>query len=184
MLIKKLNMKNKKASKKWKSKIDFHGVAPSKIVQFHEETKEALKESICNIEKEILILKEKIKELETTLILKTLFVDPLTTIQPTLTLEGVPEGSSKLKGSSSLLLAVRKYVGDGIQKTIYLIQEIWELAQIFTSFSSRIMHFKEYLQKDLENDEGFYKEVVGMFAQKVSSLSDTYIREHNLPSSI
>jgi hypothetical protein len=26
--------------------IDFHGVAPSKIVQFHEATREALKESV------------------------------------------------------------------------------------------------------------------------------------------
>jgi hypothetical protein len=95
-----------------------------------------------------------------------LFVEPLTTIQPTLTLEDVPESNSKLKGSSSLLLAVRKYVGDGIQKRIDLIQEIWELAQSSTNFSMRIMHFKEYLQKDLENDEGFYKEVVGTFWQK------------------
>jgi hypothetical protein len=46
------------------------------------------------------------------------------------------------------------------------------------------MHFKEYLQKDLENDEGFYKEAVGTFAAKVSSLSDTHRREQNLPSNI
>jgi hypothetical protein len=125
-----------------------------------------LKESVCNIEKENLILKEKIKELETTLIPKPLFVEPLTTIQPTLTLEDVQKATSKLKGSSSLLLAVRKYVGDGIQKRIDLIQEIWELAQSSTNFSMRIMHFKEYLQKDLENDEGFYKDVVGTFRLK------------------
>jgi hypothetical protein len=43
MLIEKVNMKNKKVSEKWKSEIDFHGVAPSKIVQFHEATREALK---------------------------------------------------------------------------------------------------------------------------------------------
>ena len=44
-----------------------------------------------------------------------------------------------------------------------------------------IMHFREYLQTDLENDEGFYKEVVGTFEAKVSSLSDTHKREKNLP---
>jgi hypothetical protein len=43
------------------------------------------------------------------------------------------------------------------------------------------MHFREYLQKYLENDEGFYKEVVGMFASKFSSLSDTHRREKNFP---
>jgi hypothetical protein len=77
MLIEKVNMKNKKMSEKWKSKIDFNGVAPSKIVQFHEATGEALKESVSNIEKENLILKEKIKELEATLIPRPLFVEPL-----------------------------------------------------------------------------------------------------------
>jgi hypothetical protein len=46
------------------------------------------------------------------------------------------------------------------------------------------MHFIEYIQKDLENDEGFYKVVVVMFAAKVSSLSDTHKREKNLPSNI
>ena len=46
------------------------------------------------------------------------------------------------------------------------------------------MHFREYLQKDKENDECFYKEVVGTFVEKVSSLTDTHIREHNLPSRI
>jgi hypothetical protein len=45
-----------------------------------------------------------------------LFVEPLIVIQPTLTLEYIPESNNKLKGFSSLLLAVRKYVGDGIQK--------------------------------------------------------------------
>jgi hypothetical protein len=141
-----------------------------------------LKESIFDIEKENLFLKERIKELEKSLIPKPLFVEPITAIQPILTLEDVPESSSKLKGSSSLLLAIRKYVGDGIQKRIDLILEIWELAQSSTSFSTRILHFKEYLQKDLENDEGFYKEAVGTFAVKVSSLSDTHRREQNLPS--
>jgi hypothetical protein len=61
----------------------------------------------------------------TTLFSKPLFVEPLTAIQPTLTLEDVRERNNKLKGSSSLLLAVRKYVGDGIQKIIDLIHEIW-----------------------------------------------------------
>jgi hypothetical protein len=122
--------------------------------------------------------------LEKDLIPKPLFVEPLTAIQPTLTLKDVPKSSSKLRGSSSLLLVVRKYVGDDIQKRIYLILEIWELAQSSTSFSTRIVYRREYLQKYLENDECFYKEAMGTFATKVSSLSDTHRREQNLPSSI
>jgi hypothetical protein len=80
-----------------------------------------LKESIFNIEKEKLILKGKIKELEAALIPRPFFFETLNTIQPTLTLEDIPKSSSKWKGSSSLLLAIRNYVGDGIQKIIDLI---------------------------------------------------------------
>jgi hypothetical protein len=91
---------------------------------------------------------------------------------------------SRLKGSSNLLKVVRKYIGDNIKKRIYLILEIWELAESSTTFSTRVLHFKEYLKKDLENDEGLYKEAVGTFAEKVSSLSETHRRDRNLPSKV
>jgi hypothetical protein len=116
LLIEKVNLKNKKVSEKWKSKIDFHGVKPSKIIQFHEATREALKESIDDIEKENLILKEKVKELEKYFLPRPLFIEPITVIQPLCSLEDVPETSSRLKGSSSLLMVVRKYIGDSIKK--------------------------------------------------------------------
>jgi hypothetical protein len=170
-------MKNKKVFEKWKSQIDFQGVAPLKIMQFHEANRKALKQSIFYIDKENSFLKERIKELEKALIPKPLFVEPLNAIQPILTLRDVPKRSSKLRDSSSLLLVVRKYVEDGIHKIIYLTLEVWELAQNSTNFSTSIMHFREKLQKDLENDEGFYKEVVGVFATKVSILRDTHKRE-------
>jgi hypothetical protein len=47
-----------------------------KIVQFHEATGEALKDSIYDIEKENLILKERVKELEKSLLPRPLFVNP------------------------------------------------------------------------------------------------------------
>jgi hypothetical protein len=157
-------------------------VKPSKIIQFHEETGESLKESIDDIEKENLILKEKVKELEKYFLPRPLFIEPITTIQPLCSLEDVPETSSRLKGSSSLLVVIRKYIGDSIKKRIALILEIWELATCSTTFSTRVLHFKEYLQKYLENDEGFYKEVVGTFLVKVLSLSDLHGRDKNIPS--
>jgi hypothetical protein len=43
LLIEKVNLKNKKASEKWKSEIDFQGVKPLKFMEFHEETNETLK---------------------------------------------------------------------------------------------------------------------------------------------
>jgi hypothetical protein len=61
--LKKLIQKNNYVSEKLKSTIDFNVVAPLKIVQFHEATREALKQYVSNIEKENLELKQKIKEL-------------------------------------------------------------------------------------------------------------------------
>jgi hypothetical protein len=39
LLLEKVNIKNKKSLKKWRSIIDFDGVTPSKIAQFHSATK-------------------------------------------------------------------------------------------------------------------------------------------------
>jgi hypothetical protein len=48
----------------------------------------------------------------------------------------------------------------------------------------RITYFKEYLQKDMENDECFHRDVMGKNLDKISSLSDIHIREQNLPYNI
>jgi hypothetical protein len=89
-------------------------------MQFDTATREALKKYVFDIEKETSFLKERIKELEKVVIPKPLFVEPITAVQPTLTLEYVQKSSSKLRGSSGLLLAMRKYVRDGIHKRIDL----------------------------------------------------------------
>jgi hypothetical protein len=96
----------------------------------------------------------------------TLFQEPSISMQPILELEEVLESSTKYKGPSSLLQAIRKYVGDAIQKRVDVIQEIWELAQSIASFSSRIENFKEYMQKYLENDEGFSRKLYTHFHPK------------------
>jgi hypothetical protein len=80
-----------------------------------------------------------------------------------------------------LSFSMIKYVGDGIHKIIDLIHEIWELAQSSTNFSTRVTHFRECLQKDLENHEWFYKEFVGTFATKFSIQSNTHRREQIFP---
>jgi hypothetical protein len=41
---------------------------------------------------------------------------------------------------------------------------------------------RQYLQADLENDEGFYKDVVTTFVLKVSGMSELKIKEEDLPS--
>jgi len=99
LLIEKINLKNKNFVEKWNSKIDLQRVRPSKFMQFHEAIGEALKLSIDEIEKENQILKEKIKELENALVLKPLFVEPISTIQPLNTLEDTLKSSSRIRSS-------------------------------------------------------------------------------------
>jgi hypothetical protein len=83
--------------------------------------------------------------------------DTIVVIQRLYNLEDVKETRSKLKSSTSLLTNVRKYVGDNTHKRITLILEIWELLTNSTTISTRVFHFKEYLQKVLENEDIFIK---------------------------
>jgi hypothetical protein len=120
-----LNSKNKNIQEKWNSKFDFQGVPPSKVMEFHEATREALNFSNGYIENENAILKYGLRELENALMTPPLFVSPITTIQPLKTLEGISKLSSRLKGTSSLLVAIKIYVSDNIQKGMSLILETW-----------------------------------------------------------
>jgi hypothetical protein len=86
--------------------------------------------------------------------------------------DGTPESSSRLRGTSSLLIVVRRYVGENIKKIMSLILETWELENNFVSLGSRMTNLRQYLQVDLENDEEFYKGVVSTFVMKVSSMSE------------
>jgi hypothetical protein len=61
LLLEKFNTRNKKSSEKWKSSIDFDGVATSKIAQFQDATKEALKQFVDTMERGNSEFKQKIK---------------------------------------------------------------------------------------------------------------------------
>jgi hypothetical protein len=56
------------------------------------------------------------------------------------------------------------------------------LSKVLLAFHPEYKNFKEYLQKDLENDEGFFKEAVNTFSAKVSSLNEARRKEQKLPS--
>jgi len=129
-------------------------------------------------------LKERVKQLDNSLLPNPLFVDPIVAISPLNSLEDIIDSSSRLRSVSSLLMTIRKYIGDNIHKRIYLILEIWELATTSTTLSSRILNFREYFQKHLENDEHFYKKFVDIFSSKVSNMNDVHRREQHLPSKI
>jgi hypothetical protein len=63
-----------------------------------------------------------------------------------------------------------------------LILEAWKLANNFVYLGSIITNLRQYLQVDLENDKGFYKEVVITFVLKVSSMRELKRKEEYFPS--
>jgi hypothetical protein len=58
------------------------------------------------------------------------------------------------------------------------------LATSSTSIFARILNLKEYIKKDLENHEHFYKEYINTFSATISSMSDVQMREQNIPSKV
>jgi hypothetical protein len=173
LIIEKGDVKNKKG--KSHSEVDLRDMRPSQISRIHRATGDALDDSIGGLEAKNTKLKERIKELEDTLMPLPLLSSPLTIVRPT-------TPTAKLKGSSSLLTSARSYVERNIKKRMALITEAWEISKNIVSFGSRAHAFHEYLQADLKNEEGFYLDVVLPFGNKVSNMTELRRREEDLPS--
>jgi hypothetical protein len=173
LIIEKGDMKSKKG--KSHSEVDLRDMRPSQISKIHREIVDALDDSIGGLEAENMKLKERIKELEDTLMPLPLLSSPLTIVRPT-------TPTAKLKGSSSILTSSRSYVEINIKKRMALITEAWEISKNIVSFGSRAHAFHEYLQADLKNEEGFYLDVVLPFGNKVSNMTELRRREEDFPS--
>jgi hypothetical protein len=63
-----------------------------------------------------------------------------------------------------------------------LILETWELTNNFIALASKMSNLKQYLEVDLKNDEGFYKEAITTFVIKVSNMTEHKRKEEDLPS--
>jgi hypothetical protein len=101
------------------------------------------------------MLKESVKELECTLMPSPIFVTLVSTVQHWKISDKPPKSSLRLKGTSSLLVAIRCYIGENIKKRISLILDTLDLARSIVSLGSKIKKFREYLQDDLKNDDSF-----------------------------
>jgi hypothetical protein len=174
LIIEKRDVKNKKG--KSRSEINLRNMRPSQISQIHRETRDALDNSIGSIEADNVRLKERIKELEETLMPLPVLASPLVMIEPR-------TPATKLKGSANLLTSSRCYVEKNIKKTKELIIEAWDMSKSMVSFGTRAHAFHEYLHVDLKNEEGFYLDAVVPFGFKVTNMTELRRREEDLPSS-
>jgi uncharacterized protein YdhG (YjbR/CyaY superfamily) len=136
----------------------------------HKATGDALDDYIDGMEAENAKLKEKIKELETSLMPLPILASPLTMINPT-------PSCNKFKGSSGFLMDVRNYVERNIKNKMSLIMEAWEVSKNIVSFGSRAHTFYETLQVDFKNEEGFYTDVVIPIGIKFSNMTEEKRRE-------
>jgi hypothetical protein len=144
---------------------------PSQISKIHKAIRDALDESIGGLEAENTKLKERIKELEDTLMPLPLLASPLIIFRTTTTV-------AKLKGSSSLLTSARIYVERNINKRMALIIESWEILKNVASFGLRGHAFHEYLQAILKNEQVFYLDDLLPFGNKVSNMTEPRIFGH------
>jgi hypothetical protein len=110
---------------------------PSQISKIHRETGDSLDDSIGGLEEENMKLKERIKELEDTLMLLPLLSSPLKII-------GTTTPSAKLKGSSSLLISSRSYVERNIKKMMELIIEACDCWHVYRQVCLSLMARSEY----------------------------------------
>jgi hypothetical protein len=166
-------VKNKKG--KYCSEVNLRNMWPSQISRIHKATGDALDDSIGGLKEENIKLKERIKELEETLMPLPLLAIPLAIVRPAMP-------ATKIKGSSSLLTSSRSYVENNIKKRMALITKSWEISKSMIYFGSRAHAFLEYLQADLKNEEGFYLDAMVPFGIKVSNMSELKRREEDLPS--
>jgi hypothetical protein len=172
--------KNKKD--KTCSTFNLNKMLPSRIAKIHKVIGDALNVSIDNMKVENSTIKEKIQELEFTLMPPPLLATHVATIQPSRNFGKTLESSIRLKGTSSLLVATRHYVQQNIKKIMYLILNTWDLASSFVSLGSWIQNTREYLKADIENDEGFFKDGLATFIMKVSTMTEYERKQEDLPS--
>jgi hypothetical protein len=88
---------------KLRSTIDTRDMLPSKLSSIHKVTGDALDISIAHMEEENAQLKERIKELEETLMPPPILDSPIAMIRPGKGLQENPEPSARVKGISNLI---------------------------------------------------------------------------------
>ena len=90
------------------------------------------------MEEENSILKENVREMKSTLISLPILAIPLA-------IANLGTTDLKLRGSSSFLMVVRKFVEENIKRRMSLIMEAWDVSSNIVSFGSQLNAYNEFL---------------------------------------
>jgi hypothetical protein len=180
--IDKVSVKNRKVVHKSRSVVDVSGVGPSGLMKLHHSTGDALFDSISDQELQTIKLKKRISELEEALTPKPLFAQPLAILSAEQTPPSTPGTSKPIRKVLQLLNGVRGYVAENINKRLEIIRHAWEVSTSLHNLSQRITNFTEYLQRDLQHDEAYYKNELNTFIARVTTMTDHQRNQQGLPS--
>jgi hypothetical protein len=172
LIIEKRDVKNKKG--KSRSKVNLANMRSSQISRLHRATGYSIDDSIGGIEAENAILKDRVKELEESLIHMPFLSNHLAIAMPS-------TPATKLKGSSSLLASCRIYVENNIKKRMEPITEVWETSQSMASLGMRAHTLLEHLQADFKNEERFYLDMILPFGTHVNNMIEMKRRQQYFP---
>jgi hypothetical protein len=106
----------KRKSGKLQPTIDTRDMLPSKLSSIHKVTGDALDISIVHMVEENAQLKERIKELEATLMPPPILASLIAMIHPGKGLQENREPSARVKGISNLIIATRHFIEENIKK--------------------------------------------------------------------
>jgi hypothetical protein len=149
-----------------------NGLKPSGVLKVHHATREDMAFSITEKEIENKRLKKRIRELEEALTPNMLFVEPLAMMVIEEFPEEMTRSTSKVTKATKLLIGVKIYVVENIDKRIDIMHEAWEITVEDDVISKMIHSLKQYLQEDQWNDEKLYKNVVSTFMVRISIMDD------------
>jgi hypothetical protein len=112
LIIKKSDAKNKNG--KSRSEVNLNNKWPFQVSRIHRSTSDSLDDSIGSLKEENTKVKERIKELEETLMPVPLLSIPLEIFRPSMP-------TARIKGSSILLTSSRSYMENNNKKIMALI---------------------------------------------------------------
>lgn len=114
LYISRVNLKGKKVTEKWNSKIEIKGLKALSVLWIHQAIDDALSHSVNKQQLENAWIRKRINELEVALNPQPLFVEPLSLKGSVDGTNEIPNPHVKTKKASESLLGVRNIVAENI----------------------------------------------------------------------